>query len=486
MHKKPSTRSVKILNQGGHVQVNEAKTLGELKKNGVGVLSVRDEMRKNLVQRLETGKRILPGIVGYDDTVIPEIENAILSGHHMVFLGERGQGKSRIIRGLTSLLDERIPIVQGCEINDNPFKPICRACRKRAEELGDGLPLRWIDRDERYGEKLATPDVSIADIVGEIDPIKVAEGRYLADEETIHYGLVPRTNRGIFAINELPDLTEKVQVGLFNLMEEKDVQIKGYRIRLPLDVVIVASANPEDYTSRGRIITPLKDRFDVQIRTHYPRSIEDEMAIVEQEVPARDRGPYELRLPAFVKEIVAQLTFEARGSNEINQSSGVSVRVTINNYETLLSNAEKRAIRTGEREIVPRLTDFHAVLASTAGKIELEYAGEDKKEEELIERLISRAVLKVWDQYFSLNSLQKIVEYFNSGWGVEVSDQMASQDYLQDIKEIPGLKEAIRSLGIQDSPSLMASATEFVLEGLHLHQKLNKEIEGGRVTYGNK
>src|SRR5215475_1256384 len=369
MYNKPSTRGNKILNQGGHVQVNEAKTLGELKKNGVGVLSVRDEMRKNLVQRLETGTRILPGIVGYDDTVIPEIENAILSGHHMVFLGERGQGKSRIIRGLTSLLDERIPIVQGCEINDNPFKPICRACRKRAEEMGDGLPLRWIDRDERYGEKLATPDVSIADIVGEIDPIKVAEGRYLADEETIHYGLVPRTNRGIFAINELPDLTEKVQVGLFNLMEEKDVQIKGYKIRLPLDVVIVASANPEDYTSRGRIITPLKDRFDIQIRTHYPKTLEDEIAIMEQEAVHPPRDGMEVRVPQFLKDILAQITFEARGSNEINQSSGVSVRVTINNFESVISNAEKRAIVNDDNEIVPRLSDFHALYPSTAGKL---------------------------------------------------------------------------------------------------------------------
>jgi magnesium chelatase subunit I len=269
--------------EGRPSQVSEAKTLGELKKSGVAVLSVRDEMRKNLVRHLESGERILPGIVGYDETVIPEIENAILSGHHMVFLGERGQGKSRIIRGLLSLLDERIPIVAGCEINDSPMAPICSGCRKKAAELGDALPIRWVGHDQRYGEKLATPDVSIADLVGEIDPIKVAEGRYLADEETIHYGLVPRTNRGIFAINELPDLTEKVQVGLFNLMEEKDVQIKGYKIRLPLDVVIVASANPEDYTSRGRIITPLKDRFDVQIRTHYPKNVEDEIHIMEQE-----------------------------------------------------------------------------------------------------------------------------------------------------------------------------------------------------------
>ena len=465
--------------------MSEAKTFGELKKSGVAVLSVRDEMRKNLIRYLESGKRILPGIIGYDDTVIPEIENAILSGHHMVFLGERGQGKSRIIRGLVSLLDERIPIVQGCEISDNPFAPICRVCRNKSAELGDALPLQWVDRDTRYGEKLATPDVSIADLVGEIDPIKVAEGRYLADEETIHYGLVPRTNRGIFAINELPDLTEKVQVGLFNLMEEKDVQIKGYKIRLPLDVVIVASANPEDYTSRGRIITPLKDRFDVQIRTHYPKSIEDELVIMEQEAIDIDRRSSKVEVPRFMKEILGHLTFEARKSNEINQSSGVSVRVTINNFESMISNAEKRALRCKESEIVPRVSDLHSLLASTNGKIEMEYVGEDKKEDDLVEKLINRSIVKVFDQYFNLNSLQKVVEYFNSGWGVEVSDQMAAQDYLEDIKEIPGLKEAIRTLGIQESPSLMASATEFVFEGLHLHQKLNKEMEGGRVTYGN-
>jgi magnesium chelatase subunit I len=464
--------------------VSEAKTLGELKKSGIAVLSVRDEMRKNLVQHLESGDRILPGIIGYDDTVIPEIENAMLSGHHMVFLGERGQAKSRIIRGLVSLLDERIPIVEGCEINDNPYQPICRACRKKAEETGDGLPIEWIDRDARYGEKLATPDVSIADLVGEIDPIKVAEGRYLADEETIHYGLVPRTNRGVFAINELPDLTEKVQVGLFNLMEEKDVQIKGYKIRLPLDVVIVASANPEDYTSRGRIITPLKDRFDMQIRTHYPKNIGDELAIMEQEAGPTDKRSRKVEVPGFMKEILGCLTFEARKSNEINQSSGVSVRVTINNYESLISNAEKRALRLKENDIVPRISDLHALMASTAGKIEIEYVGEDKKEGELVEKLLNRSIVKVFDQHFSLNSLQKVVEYFNAGWGVEVSDQMASQDYLEGIKEIPGLKEAIRNLGIQESPSLMASATEFVLEGLHLHQKLNKEVEGGRATYG--
>ena len=460
------------------------KTLGELKRSGMAVRSVRDEMRNNLMNFLKSGERMLPGIVGYDETVIPEIENAVLSGHHMVFLGERGQAKSRIIRSLTNLLDEKVPKVKECELNCDPFNIICPSCRKRLAEQGDDLELEWVGRDERYGEKLATPDVSIADLIGEIDPIKVAEGRYLADEETIHYGLIPRTNRGIFAVNELPDLTEKVQVGLFNLMEEKDVQIKGYKIRLPLDVVIVASANPEDYTSRGRIITPLKDRFDVQIRTHYPRAVEHEIDIMEQESAPLDDRSLGVMIPDFMKEVLGHLTFEARNSSEINQSSGVSVRVSINNYESMISNAEKRALRVGETAIVPRVSDLHAILPSTCGKIEVEYVGEEKNEEELIERLLNRAILKTFDARFDVNALQDVTEYFNSGWGVEVSDGMRSEDYLEGIKEIPGLGDAIRTLGDVDSPEFLASATELVLEGLHLHQKLNKEAEGGRITYG--
>ncbi len=463
--------------------MDEARTLGELKGSGYQPVPVREEMRRNLLGILTRGERILRGIVGYDETVVPDIENAILSGHHIVFLGERGQAKSRIMRGLIALLDERVPAVAGCEVNDDPFHPICRPCRRRLLDEGDTLPLAWIGRDHRYGEKLATPDVSMADLIGEIDPIKVAEGRYLADEETIHYGLVPRTHRGIFAINELPDLTEKVQVGLFNLMEEKDVQIKGYKIRLPLDVVIVASANPEDYTSRGRIITPLKDRFDVQIRTHYPTTLDDEIAIMEQEVPPRDRAGRDLRVPDFVKQLIAQLTMEARASNEINQASGVSVRVTINNYESVIANAEKRAVRCGEREIVPRITDLHAVLASTAGKIELEYAGEEKKEGDLIDRLLGRAVMKVFDRAITIESLKKVIDYFEGGGGVEVSDRMPAVDYLEGVRGIPGLREAIVALGPFESPALVAAATEFILEGLHVHQKLNKDRHGGRFTY---
>jgi magnesium chelatase subunit I len=458
-------------------------TLGELKSSGYRTLPVRAEMRKNLLTRLRTGEKLMSGIVGYDESVMPEIENGVLAGHHMIFLGERGQAKSRIIRALADLLDEVVPAIKGCEINDDPYAPICRQCRRLLAEKGDELEIAWIDRDRRYAEKLATPDVSVADLIGEIDPIKVAEGRYLADEETIHFGLIPRTNRGIFAINELPDLTEKVQVGLFNLMEEKDVQIKGYKIRLAVDLVFVASANPEDYTSRGRIITPLKDRFDIQIRTHYPKTLEDEITIMEQEAAHPPRHDMEVRIPQFLKDIVAQITFEARGSNEINQSSGVSVRVTINNFESLISNAEKRAIVNNENEIVPRLSDLHSLYASTAGKIELEYVGEDKKDDDLIERLINRAVLKVFDRYLKLDDLKKVISYFEQGWGVEVSDRAPSSDYTEPLREVAGLREAIAMLGPFETPGLMAAASEFIFEGLHLHQKLNKDRQGGRFAY---
>ena len=463
--------------------VPEARTLAELKRSGYPVLSVREEMRRNLLDEIGCGRRILPGIVGFDETVIPEVENAVLAGHHLVFLGERGQAKSRMIRGLTSLLDPLVPVVRGCEINDDPFAPICKACRTKVTEQADLVEIAWITPQERYAEKLATPDVVIADLIGEIDPIKVAEGRYLADEGTIHYGLIPRTNRGIFAINELPDLTEKVQVALFNLMEERDVQIRGYKIRLPLDIVIVASANPEDYTSRGRIITPLKDRFDVQIRTHYPRVLEDEIAIMEQEAVLLDHGRRTLTVPRFVKEILAQLTMEARGSGEINQTSGVSVRVSINNLESVVSNAEKRAVRLGEEEIVPRLSDLRALYASTVGKIELEYMGEDKKEEDLVERLTNRAVRRIFDRYFTVEDLEDVIAYFKNGHGIEVSDDMAAGAYVQGSCEIPGLRDKVARLGGTGSPAFIAAAAEFVLEGLHLHQKLNKERQGGRYTY---
>ena len=458
-------------------------TVGDLRQGGYRPETVREEMRRNLIGALSRNERILPGMIGYESSVIPEIENAILSGHHMVFLGERGQGKSRMIRALTSLLDEEVPAVAGCEIHCDPLAPICRRCKTLLARDGDAVAIVWLSRDDRYGEKLATPDVSIADLIGEIDPIKVAEGRYLADEEAIHYGLVPRTNRGIFAINELPDLMEKIQVGLFNLMEERDVQIKGFKVRLPLDVVIVASANPEDYTSRGRIITPLKDRFDVQIRTHYPARIETEIAILDQEVPTAERSGRPIRVPDFVKAIVAQLTFEARASNDVNQSSGVSVRVTLNNYETPIANAERRAVRLAENEIVPRISDLHAVSASMLGKLELEYTGDDRADDAPLERLVNRAILAVFDRSIVIERLARISEYFAAGWGVEVSDTMRADEYLDGIRAIPGLREAIAELGPFESPALMASAAEFIFEGLHLHQKLNKDTEGGRTSY---
>lgn len=464
--------------------MHEARTLRQLRGSGYRIRTVREEMRENLLARLSRGEPILPGIIGFDDTVIPEIENAVLAGHHIVLLGERGQAKSRILRGLVNLLDEWVPAVQGCPLNDSPETPVCKSCRDRAAAEGEDLAIEWIARARRYGEKLATPDVSMADLVGEVDPIKVAEGRYLEDEDTIHFGLIPRTNRGIFAINELPDLTEKVQVGLFNLMEEKDVQIKGYKVHLPVDFVLVASANPEDYTSRGRIITPLKDRFDVQIRTHYPRRLEDEIAIMEQELPSLDRFDRPVHMPDFLREIIAQLTFEARASSEINQASGVSVRASINNYESVLSNAEKRAVRTGEAEIVPRVSDLQAVHASMSGKIEIEYAAEEATSTQVVERLLDRAVLAVFDRRVNVEDLAPVVQHFASGWGVEVGDAMRSEDYLDGVRLIPGLRDAIHALGPIESPAFIAAASEFLFEGLHLHEKLNRNREGGRFRYG--
>lgn len=463
--------------------MTKAATLGELRASGYEPRSVRQELRRNLKAALAEKRSILPSILGYEETVLPEVHNAILCGHHIILLGERGQAKSRLIRGLVALLDESVPAVEGCEIHCDPLAPICRRCHARVSEEGDGIAISWIGREERYGEKLATPDVSMADLIGEIDPIKVAEGRYLADEDTIHFGLVPRSHRGIFAINELPDLMEKIQVGLFNLMEERDIQIRGFKVRLPVDMVLIASANPEDYTSRGRIITPLKDRFDAQIRTHYPRDIETEIAILEQEVPADERDGTPVRIPRFMKNIIARLTFEARDAGDVNQSSGVSVRATINNYETLIANAERRAVILGENEIVPRISDLHAASASMLGKLEFEYSGEGRSEMESFERLVSRAVLAEFEEGMAGSDLTGVVGYFEAGWGVEVSDSMPATEYLEGITAIPGLREAIDALGPFESPALMASATEFVLEGLHLNQKLNRDAEGGRVTY---
>ncbi len=379
------------------------------------------------------------------------------------------------------LLDETVPALAGCDINDDPLAPICPACRLRLAEQGDRAEVVWITRDRRYGEKLATPDITIADLIGEVDPIKVAEGRYLADELTIHYGLLPRTNRGIFVINELPDLAERIQVGLLNIMEERDVQIRGYKVRLPLDLYVVASANPEDYTNRGRIITPLKDRFGSQIRTHYPRKLQDEIAIMEAECTAFPSDGVETRSPDYMKQVVAELTHLARRSNEISQRSGVSVRVSICNYENLISSALKRAVRLGEDEAVPRVSDLGALLASTAGKIELEAVG-DASEEKVLSKLLQRALLNVFNRSFAAAELEPVVAAFQNGFTVQVSDTMPTGEYVRQLGEVAPLRAAAAKLGAAD-PASLAAAMEFVLEGLHLNRKLNKDVQTGHARY---
>ena len=456
-------------------------SLGELRQSGYIPRSVKQELRDNLIGRLRSGKPLFPTIVGYEETVIPQIENAILSGQDIVFLGERGQAKTRMARLLVDLLDEVVPALVGSEIHDDPLAPISAAGRALVAEQGDKAPITWIPRDRRYGEKLATPDITIADLIGEVDPIKVAEGRYLADELTIHYGLLPRTHRGIFAINELPDLAERIQVGLLNIMEERDVQIRGYKVRLPLDLFVVASANPEDYTNRGRIITPLKDRFGSQIRTHYPRRVADEMAIMEAERTRFPADGFQTTTPEYMKRIVAELTHLARRSPEISQRSGVSVRVSICNYENLVSNALKRAIRTGEAHVAPRLSDLGAIVASTSGKIELETMGE-ASEEKVLGKLAQRAVLNVFNKSFSAGELDEVVSAFQGGLRIEVSDAMPSTEYVRQLGEVRPLHAAVRRLGATE-PASMAAALEFVLEGLHLNKKLNKDTQAGHSRY---
>src|SRR3981081_1561843 len=392
---------------------NTANTIGELRAGGHVRESVKQEMRRNLLVRLRSGEPLLAGIVGYDETVLPQLANAVISGHDVIMLGERGQAKSWIMRSLLNFLDVQVPAITGCEINDHPYAPICRRCLDLIAKDGDKVEIAWIDRDQRYGEKLATPDISIADLIGEVDPIRVAEGRYLSDELTIHYGLVPRCNRGIFGINELPDLAERIQVGLLNIMEEKDVQIRGYRVRLALDLMVVASANPEDYTSRGRIITPLKDRFGSQVRTHYPLAVTEEMEIMEAE-RSRPPGDVELVVPTFMKEIVAEMTHLARRSPHISQSSGVSVRMSIGNYENLTSNAVRRAVRLGEALAVPRISDLQFLPASTTGRVEIE-ALDEGKEEQVLERIQRSAISSVFSRYFAAGQFENLVNRFEDG-----------------------------------------------------------------------
>ena len=459
----------------------QARTVGELRSSGYRSRSVKQELRDNLITRLQRGEPIFPTIVGYEDSVIPQIENAILSGQDIVFLGERGQAKTRMARLLVGLLDAEIPALAGSEINDDPLAPISPAGHALLAERGDDAPIVWVARDRRYGEKLATPDITIADLIGEVDPIKVAEGRYLSDELTIHYGLLPRTNRGIFALNELPDLAERIQVGLLNIMEERDVQIRGYKVRLPLDLYVVASANPEDYTNRGRIITPLKDRFGSQIRTHYPRRLEDEIAIMEAERTHFVSDGVATRTPDYMRQVVAELTQLARKASEINQRSGVSVRVSICNYENLASNALKRAIRLGEREAAPRVSDLGALVASTSGKIELETLGETS-EDKVLGKLMQRAVLNVFNRRFKTAELEEVVKGFEGGVRIEASDSMPAAEYVRQLGQVKGLEAAVSRLGAAEEPATIASAVEFVLEGLHLSRKLNKDVQSGGAS----
>ena len=457
------------------------KTIGQLRRARYKTLGVKEEVRKNLIKKIENNEELFPGVIGFEESVIPQIENAILAGQDMILLGERGQAKSRVIRHLVSLLDEEIPVIAGCELNDNPYKPICRYCKDRVADDGDDVEIDWLPREQRYSEKLSTPDITVADLIGEIDPIRVAEGRYLSDELTIHYGLIPRTNRGIFCINELPDLSERIQVGLFNLMEERDVQIKGYRIMLPLDIFLVASANPEDYTNRGRIITPLKDRYGAQIRTHYPRSLEEELEIVEQEYVRFPDTSKRVKVPQYMREVIAEFTALARRSPEINQRSGVSLRVSIANYETLLGNAFKRSLRQKEAAS-PRVSDLPAIVASTTGKVELESV-EEGRESKIVEDLTKKAVLNIFGRYFNPREFDDVLAKFEEGLAVETGSSIPSSEYAERLPLLGSLPELARRIEPSSEPAAIASVVEFVLEGLHLNRKLNRDHVAGKYIY---
>ena len=431
-----------------------APTLGDLKASGWQSSPVKEEIRRNAVARIAAGEALFEGVLGYEHTVMPQLENALLAGHDVIFLGERGQAKTRIIRSLTGLLDEWMPIVAGSEIND-----------------------------DRYGEKLATPDTSIADLIGEVDPIKVAEGRYLSDELTLHYGLVPRTNRGIFAINEIPDLAERIQVGLLNVLEERDVQVRGYKIRLPLDVLLVASANPEDYTNRGRIITPLKDRFGSQIRTHYPLDVETEVAIMRQEARAGSVGDVTVHLPDYMEQVVATFSQLARASTQVNQRSGVSVRLSVSNVEVLGANALRRGLRAGEHVVVPRICDLEALAASSSGKIEIESL-EEGRDGLILDNLVKAAVLTVYKERITPDQVRDVIAAFEEGVVAHAGEDIASVEEARLVEMVPAMRAPVLALtGGDESPAAVAAAVEFVLEGLHLSKRLNKDSSGTSATY---
>ena len=454
-------------------------TLGALRASGFSDRTVKQELRGNLLAKLATDEELFPGLVGFEDSVLPALERGILAGHDLILLGERGQAKTRLVRALVGLLDELTPAIEGTDTNDHPYRPISAQGRALVAERGDETPLVWIGRDDRYAEKLATPDTSVGDLIGDVDPIKVAEGRYLGDEGTIHYGLIPRTNRGIVAINELPDLPERIQVSLFNILEERDVQIRGYRIRLPLDMLLVATANPDDYTHRGRIVSPLKDRFGTQIRTHYPVTLREEIQIMDQEASASETA-MPLRVPVFMKEVVAALTAELRRSSHVNHRSGVSVRYSIGNLETLQAAAVRRAARINEPEAVPRVVDLPAVLMSSEGRIEFDTI-EEGREPEILLRAMRTAELEVFRRRLSGYDFDTLLERFDEGLAVDTGELTPASDLLDAIGDLPGLAKLLERLGVEEeSPGVAASAVEFALEGLYLSRRLNKD--GGDRT----
>ena len=458
------------------------RTLGSLRDSGYTARTVKQEIRHNLIARLRSGTDPFPGLLGFEETVRPQLERALLAGHDVVLLGERGQGKTRLIRSLVGLLDEWSPVVEGCEINDDPTTPSCGRCQAMATELGDSLPVAWKHRSDRYGEKLATPDTSVGDLIGDIDPIKVAEGRRLGDPETVHYGLVPRTNRGVFSVNELPDLAERIQVALLNVLEERDIQVRGYALRLPLDLLLVASANPEDYTNRGRIITPLKDRFGAEIRTHYPLRLEDELAVISQEAEL----PGEVTVPAHLLEVVARFTRLVRDSQSVDQRSGVSARFAIAAAETVAASALRRAAITGESPATARVSDLAGVPETLRGKVEFE-AADEGRELDVLAHLMRRAVAEVFRARLAGGDLSGLLERFTQGGTIVTGDLVPAAELLREVGPLPGLAKLLERLGVaegSESPGQAAAAVELALEGLHLQKKLSKDEAGGRAVYG--
>ena len=461
-------------------------TIGQLRADGWESRPVKEEVRANAVARIASGEPLFDRVLGYEQTVLPQLENALLAGHDIIFLGERGQAKTRMIRSLTGLLDEWLPIIAGSEINDDPYAPVSRHARDLVAEHGEDTPITWLHRDDRFGEKLATPDTSIADLIGEVDPIKVAEGRYLSDELTLHYGLVPRTNRGIFSINELPDLAERIQVGLLNVLEERDVQVRGYKVRLPLDVLLLASANPEDYTNRGRIITPLKDRFGSQIRTHYPLEVATELDIVKQEARSPSVAGVDVRMPEYLAEVITTISHLARASTHVNQRSGVSVRLSVTNYEVVSANALRRALRAGERVVVPRVDDLEALAASSGGKIEIESLDEGR-EGAIFDNLVKGAVLTVFKERVAPEQTRDVVNAFEEGVVAHTGEDVPSSTLAALVESVPALRPPVGALTAGDeSPAAVAAAVSFVLEGLHLSKRLNKDTSGTSATYRSR